>query len=175
MQVTMDSSLVYNEPDEPMWGVMAPEVGSSRYNTLTLKYPNAKMIVGNVTQNGYAWLNTFKSLCAKLPYAWGIHAYTGSATKPIDVQKRIEDTHEAIGGTFWITEWADIHGIVDHDNQMMDWLNSTGWIERWAYFTNRASGQESWWIPGWKPQLWNMDGAITEVGEWWEESIIRSK
>jgi hypothetical protein len=163
--------LAFNEPDDSSQANLSVDRAAYLYGQLVQMYPAARIVLGNTTQNGIGWLRSLRDKISVQPYAWGIHAYTGSATEPWYVQGKIEAVHAELGGSLWITEWADIHGVIEHDQSMFDWLNSTEWIERWAYFTNRASGQESWWIPGWKPQLWNMDGTITEVGDWWKSVI----
>lgn len=166
--------IVFNEPDVDFIysGYIIPTDAAVRYNALATKYPNAKMIVGNTTHFGVNWLREFKGLCNKLPYAWGIHMYSDNVIFfPKDLINQMEYTHNEIGGTFWFTEWADAYGIVEHDQILLDWLNATAWVEKWAYFTNRSYGNEAWWLRGWKPQLWTMDGILTDVGQWWLENI----
>ena len=42
------------------------------------------------------------------------------------------------------------------------------WIERWAYFTNRAKGDEPWYPESWTVQLFDWDtGEPTDIGRWY--------
>ena len=158
--------MVFNEPDNmpPFGSGITPKVAADKYNLLRLSYPNAKLEVGNVTLDGLHWLIDFKALISSPPDAWGMHAYFMQST--LDAENKLTNAHNVLGGQFWITEWADISGNVASNDTFREWLDKQSWIDRWAYFTNRATRDESWWPKNWKTQLWNMDGMITNIGTW---------
>ena len=75
-----------------------------------------------------------------LPKYWGIHVYiSGTADEWMGfVEHQINDLHGHIGGTFWVTEFAEINGNIDTDKALVNFFRHTDYIARWAYFTNRS-------------------------------------
>jgi hypothetical protein len=163
--------LLFNEPDRPEQSNITPENGVAIYKQFKLKYPYAKWVVGNVW---YAqWLYTFRDLCAadpecEVPTIWGLHAYVGYIEYLPKITKYLEDAHNNLGGIFWITEFAGVFGDIRIDEGLVRFFESHNWIERWAYFTNRAQETETWYPSGWDVQLydWNT-GELTKIGNWY--------
>jgi hypothetical protein len=54
----------------------------------------------------------------------------------------VDTAHGYFGGTYWVTEFADTIGEVANDKILVDHFRSHSWIQRWAYFTNRAQGNK---------------------------------
>jgi hypothetical protein len=158
--------LVFNEPElvSPAGSNISVAKAIIEYTALREAYPLARMCVGNISQSGLAWLQSFGQSCQSIPDAWGIHAYTSDQTNTDVAVKFIEDTHSLLGGNYWVTEWADLNGNVSRNETMRQYLNSIPWIDRWAYYTNRG---DSWYPSNWKTELFYQDGSPTEVGEWW--------
>ena len=172
--------LLFNEPENPAQCNISPQTGIDRYRTLVEKYPNAKWVVGNSIfwGNWSNWLYQFRDLCVsdglQLPYAWGVHIYIrGSSSTWIPyIRDAMNRLHDGLGGTFWITEFAEINGNINTDDAMVRYFESEPWIERYAYFTNRAKGDEPWYPVGWNVQLFDWDtGVATQIGNWYANGL----
>ena len=178
--------LVFNEPDKINQDNLYPEEAVQIYIALKMAMPNAKMIVGNTTAiTGIDWLMQFYYLCKSnincvMPELWGFHGYLEGFIDSQELIARINYIHSKIGGKFWITEWANTNGFSEvsilEANSMVSFLNSTPWIERWAWFTNRIKGDEpssSWptyWNPCW---LWDYNtGELTNWGAWFFSEVL---
>ena len=165
--------IVFNEPNglPPGGWPLSPEEAAVKYDNLVSSYPYAKMIPGNVNQDGLQWLLGFKGLIKTQPHAWGFHGYPHGEDSVDYIIGKFEEAHDAVGGKFWITEWASIEGNPQVNTAMYEYLNSSAWIERWAYYTNRLSPEQTLALPGWNVSLYNSDGSPTEVGKWWLSRI----
>lgn len=175
--------LLFNEPENPAQCNITPEVGLSRYEILLAKYPNAKWVVGNSIFWGTwnDWLYSFRDLCTAqdvpLPYAWGVHIYVYSSPEknmPF-IQQEMGQLHQDFSQPFWVTEFAEVKGNVFMDDAMVRYFQSQPWIERYAYFTNRAQGDEAWYPYGWKVQLSDYaTGELTAIGKWYRDGLHRT-
>jgi len=165
--------LLFNEPNniEPYGHPITPENGAQIYIGFVEKYPKAKWVVGNVSVWSWDWLADFRDNCGnyKLPDAWGIHAYIEMFIDLTTTKMLLNAAHNNLGGKFWITEFADTTGNVKNDDRLTDYFYNTSWIERWSYFTNRATGSESWYPKYWnKVQLFDFEtNELTAIGEWY--------
>lgn len=164
--------LFLNEPDRPDQANKTPEEALILYKYFTSKYPDAKMIVGNIF--GIQWNLNFKSLCLAdpqciLPTRWGFHSYYMDMSGVNRIKEIYNQYHPIIGGSWWVTEFANIHGEIYSDNEMLKYFNDTPWIERYAIFCNRAEGNEIWFPKFWHDfQLFDWGtGEITAVGRWY--------
>jgi hypothetical protein len=169
--------LLFNEPDRPEQANITPENGVIIYKEFKLKYPQAKWVVGNVW---YAqWLYTFRDLCVadpscELPAIWGLHMYVGGIDHLPKMLAYIESAYKNLNGTFWITEFASVSGNISVDEGIVRFFESHPWIERWAYFCNRASGTEPWYPKSWNVQLFDWDtGEPTPIGNWYTNGLSR--
>lgn len=164
--------LFLNEPDRPEQANKTPEQAIILYKYYTNKYPNAKLVVGNTF--GVSWNLKFKNLCASdsgciMPSYWGFHSYYLDIYGVRRIINVYNEYHAQIGGIWWITEFANVHGEVYSDNEMVKYFENTPWIEKYAIFCNRAMGTESWFPTSWHDfQLFQWDtGEITPVGKWY--------
>lgn len=173
--------LLFNEPngEVPYGYPINVSDGVSIYAGLIQEYPHAKFVVGNVIFWGSwnDWIVDFKNLCQQqgisVPNYWGLHVYLD--TKGYEdyftsfTINELTALHDQIGGTFWITEFADIHANILMDDRLIQIFESHNWIDRWAYFTNRISGEAGEPIPpGWTCELFNWStGNPTLVGSWY--------
>jgi hypothetical protein len=177
-----DYILLFNEPEVETQCNISPQTGINRYMILQAKYSNAKWVVGNNIFWGswQNWLNLFWDICnitpgCKMPDYWGVHVYISGEAWISYVRSELERLHNKVGGTFWITEFAEITGNINVDNDLVNLFESTLWIDRWAYFTNRAEETE-WWYPAeWNVQLieWGTD-SLTPIGMWFVGNIYRT-
>lgn len=165
--------LVFNEPSnsEPYGCGITPTEGVKRYKALTEKYPSAKYVVGNVSLwDVYydEWLKTFLDSCdgCKRPDALAFHAYIESWIDIKTIKGWASLYRKTFPGyRFWITELADTKGRPEEFSELLSWLDGqSDWLDRYAVFTNRASGSEAWYPKGWNVQLVNPDGELTPLG-----------
>ena len=153
--------LVFSEPDNPGTGghSVDPVVAAQRYANLLVEYPYAKFIVGGVTEANTQWAASFLAGLTQdqYPDRWHLHKYVWAIT---DLQSSIDvitDFHELVSRPLWITETGSPAGSVEALGGAMLWMETTPWIERYAVFTNRIEGDESWW-----PSHWNVDMALID-------------
>jgi hypothetical protein len=170
--------LLFNEPNNfPPYGeTITPQEGATIYLNLRTLYPNAKWIVGNVSAWSLQWLVDFRAACGDnyvAPAAWGIHGYVEAWITTGQLIDWWTEAHDTMGGTFWITEWADTNGNIENDEFLINWFESQNWIERWAYFCNRAKGTEPWYPTDWVVQLFNWGtGEPTKIGNWYINGMV---
>ena len=165
--------LFLNEPDggPPTSNATSVSDAIKRYNTQKAEYPHAKWVVGNIVVLQSDWLKQFHNTCHCSPYAWGAHAYFTNPTEMVKVENWLVNLHQATGGNYWITEWADTSGNVSDDKAFYAWMASQPWIQRAAYYTNRVQGIESWYPSGWNVTLFNWaDNNLTDIGIWFSET-----
>jgi hypothetical protein len=176
--------LLFNEPHnvEPFGNPIEPDEALQVYMTLSEEYPRAKWVVGNIIFWGHwqNWLLSFHDMCSVtpgcyMPEYWGIHVYV-SGNNWIDyIKGELDGLHNYIGGKFWITEFAEVTGNVSMDNAMLELFKRTPYIDRWAYFTNRAHGNEPWYPAGWNVQLFDYaTGEPTSIGDWYAHGLHKS-
>lgn len=175
--------LLFNEPEVETQCNITPQHGIDDYMFLKMKYPAAKFVVGNSIFWGswQYWLNFFWDICNAnkdciIPQYWGIHVYISGNTDWIPyIDAQLTRLHKRLGGTFWITEFAEINGNINTDNALVSLFLHTPWIARWAYFTNRSQATDPWVINGWKVDLfdWNT-GEPTDIGTWYIHGIYKT-
>jgi hypothetical protein len=167
--------LLFNEPDRPDQSNILPEIAIVMYKELKAKYPLAKWVVGNTFYPN--WLYTFKDLCAAdpdciMPEYWGLHAYMGGAEYLPMMRTELTKAHNILGGKIWITEYASVTGDITADEGLRMFFKANKWIERWAYFTNRAQGTEWWYPTGWDVVLKEWEtGNLTRIGDWFYNGL----
>jgi hypothetical protein len=168
--------LVFNEPNqkEPNGCDLPASESIIRYKALVSKYPNAKMIVGNVSawDTVYAgnWLGEFTKTIAdqnlKIPYAYGLHGYIEEWITVLNLENFWEVQHSICGTKIWLTEIGDTFGNLTNFKQMIEWVKSKDWIERYAIFTNRSNDED--WAIGNGVNLidWNTQ-QLTNIGKYY--------
>jgi hypothetical protein len=172
--------LFLNEPENPAQANISVRDAIQLYVNYTAQYPQAKWVIGNSLFWGdwAQWLVDFKALCAVTdgciaPEYWGVHVYmrcgTGyEADCMAFVNGNLTYLHATLGGTFWVTEFAEIKGNLKLDKMMVDYFNRTNWIARYAYFTNKSMPSDPWVQAGWTVDLFDWDtGEMTAIGRWY--------
>jgi hypothetical protein len=161
--------LLFNEPNnpEPYGHPIDPLEAVVIYLQLCDKYSHAKWVVGNVSAWGLDWLCEFYTHCDRPPQAYGMHGYVEGWITPQDLMNWWTEAHDNLGGDFWITEFADSTGNTKNDEALVKYFKANSWIKRWAYFTNRAKGDEPWYPSGWNVQLFDQNGKMTKIGRWY--------
>lgn len=164
-------ALVFSEPDNPGTGghTVDPATAAQRYAQLLNDYPNAKFVVGGVTEANKQWAIDFLAnlMPNQYPERWHIHKYVWTNGNLQSSTEAISEFHALVNTPIWITETGSPAAGLDALSGIMLWMETTPWIERYAVFTNRIEGDESWW-----PSHWNVDmalidyqtGQLTEMG-----------
>ncbi len=174
--------LLFNEPEVETQCNITPAYGLLEYKVLQAKYHHARWVVGNTTFWGgwQYWLNFFYDLCSAdqqciMPEYWGVHVYLSGTPEEWTqyVQAELDHLHERTGGTFWITEFAEVNGNVDTDQVLVTLFRNTAYIDRYAYFTNRSDPQAPWYLEGWRVDLFDWaTGDLTTLGAWYNAGVI---
>ena len=154
--------LVGNEPDsiEPYGHPVTPQDAAEIVEEIENVCPGSRLVVGNVTQDGEAWLTSFlqeyKTATGHV-YAngLGVHCYQWSAGMCVEKLSRLRALYN---GEMWVTEFNDFSGDVAEFNRLLDYIAAT--FTRYAVFTNRQlSG------PGFlHGPIVNDDGTLTPRG-----------
>jgi hypothetical protein len=171
--------LLFNEPNNiaPFGSPILPEEGAVLYQILRNKYPLAKWVIGNVSAWAFDWLVKFDKACGgpdghAIVSAWGMHGYVEAQITAQQLISWWTQAHSILGGTFWITEWADTLGNVKNDDTIVKFFEAQAWIERYAYFTNRAKGDEPWYPKEWNVPLFDWTtGKPTKIGNWFIKGL----
>lgn len=176
--------LLLNEPDDPAQDNMTPEAGAIWWHDAVELNPGRKPVGPNVWR-GTDWLIAWRAAHVRLygvpPQMWalGAHCYRQSATACQDYIGSLVALSQAWGlpGGVWLTEFAFPPCWVGGEERaaaelrtLLDWLDTQPGVQRYAYFTNRMSGDEWWgWGPGCSTALLD-DAGLTAFGRvWWEE------
>ncbi len=151
--------LVFSEPDNPGTGghSVDPAVAAQRYAALLVEYPDARFVMGGVIGDDAEWVDTFLANSPTPPERWHTHVYAYLAGHVPQVIEIIESLHDRVGVPIWVTETGSPAADLEALSGMMVWLEATPWIERYAVFTNRIRGDESWW-----PSHWSVDMALID-------------
>lgn len=173
--------LLFNEPNnpEPYGHPIPPNDAVGIYMTLTNQYPDAKWVVGNVNLFTRRWMWEFWNGCINtegciLPTYLGWHIYVTDDSEAINLHLFLDGIHqyEYPDTVWWITEFADVNGNISNDARIVHEFESRPFIQRWAYFTNRATGAEPWYPIGWKVSLFNWNtGEPTDIGKWYIDGL----
>ncbi len=177
--------LLFNEPNIQGGGsnYMPYDQAVPAYMAFRSQFPNAKIVVGNISLWTPGWYEFFYNLCIATPgciapnYV-GWHEYTDNLQDARNSSLFLDSRHDvqSHGAIMWITEFGDTNGDIYNDTLMVKAFRSKPYIERWAYFTNRAQENEVWWPSMWdNMQLfdWNTD-ALTDQGIWFRQTLYCS-
>jgi len=174
--------LLFNEPNnpEPYGADLDPVDAALKYQEALAYHPNAKFIVGGVSAfcdvvgfYGYDWVVPFlaelDSLEVEHPDTWHIHGYAEAWITSDDLIEWWRKHRQLTGADYWVTECGAPNGSMEDFVKMIEFFKCTGWIKRYAAFTNRLSGDEPWCVPGWEltVPLVHWDGGLTEMGEYY--------
>jgi hypothetical protein len=118
----------------------------------------------------------FTSGCV-MPKYIGWHIYISSVSDAAYIHLFLDGVHnmEFPDTKWWITEFADVNGDVYTDAVLVSEFRKRPWIERWAYFCNRAKGDEPWYPKDWNVKLidW-VSEQPTEIGRWYACSDVHN-
>ena len=143
---------------------------------MVAKYPNAKLVVGGVscwdTVYSGNWLGEFTQAISdqhlKVPYAYGLHGYIEEWIDVLTLENFWEVQYSICNSKIWITEFNSTTGNVTELKQLVEWIKTKDWIERYAVFTNRSNGED--WSIGNGVNLidWNTQ-QLTEIGKYYSQ------
>lgn len=172
--------LFLNEPNsaQPYGAGIGSKEAAYRYSEFVKMYPNAKLVVGNVSAWGAGWfLNFWTELIlmypdTPLPDYYGMHGYVEEWITVSDLESwwsGLPGLAYQITGKYpkeiWITEFADTTGNTENLKVLMDYIESNPYITRYAYFTNRYDPLQPWIPTTWHDfGLWE-NNSISPVGE----------
>jgi len=173
--------LVFNELDRPIW-YYTPHDAAIAWHEIESIYPNRLLIGPAVSHFGLSWLqefhNAYVTLYGREPrwYALAIHCYTNSYdTCRAVVQQTINWADEwGVSGGVWMTEfafnpdWEWGAGDMEDATRFVQWMEEHPRVARYAWFTNRTSGEEEW-AGRWTPLFEYQSGHITDWGVWYSQ------
>lgn len=171
--------LFLNEPDVSIQSNKSPEEAVILYKALIDKFGVNPIIVGGLTAPWQIYLNNswilrFLSGCLRdnlpFPKRWHLHGYV-EPLAGVGVAEIIEwwkKVHNIVQTDIWITEWGDPIGKIENYIILLDFMEKTDWIVRYAPFGVRLTGKESWYPEYWgsppKMNLIDENGNLTELG-----------
>ncbi len=85
------------------------------------------------------------------PAYWHAHAYVNEGTEAVgrlslaDAEETLQELHTKTGGTYWISEYADVTGNAASFCTFTRWMQDQTWIKRYAPFATRVEGSEPWY------------------------------
>ncbi|KZF22398.1 glycoside hydrolase family 128 protein [Xylona heveae TC161] len=128
----------FNEPDQSSQSNLSPSDAASGYKQYMMPFAGkAKLGSPAVTngggQMGLTWLGNFIEACdgCQIDYI-NLHWYGIEAS---DLQSHIETAWKQFNKPIWVTEFAPTSGDTqDFLSQMLPWLDSQDYVERYAYF-----------------------------------------
>jgi len=177
--------LVFNEPfGVPPYGIdISAEEGAQRWLMLLDLYENAKFVVGGVVNASTNWVGEFLSYLEEdeYPEYWHVHHYLYDPDSLEWAIGNIRDFHDFVNAPIWVTEFGSITADQDLTRRFMFFLETTDWIEHYAYFPTRIP-EVSGMTPPWWPSHWNLDmaliewesGEITGMGETFRDFSVKS-
>jgi hypothetical protein len=112
------------------------------------------MVVAGVNQgNGArseAWVKAFRDGLPDYglgkPYGYALHGYRDKNHSVSSIESWWKKIHSWVNLPLWITEYNDTVGNANNLKSMTEWIKQQPWIERFACFTNRSSGEP--WAKG---------------------------
>lgn len=183
----------FSEPNLPWQGNMSPAQGATLWKQIEdaalpagikLVSPSPNQYEpGQADPNGHQWLwkmvDVYKTQNGgQLPHfdalGWNIYKRTPAETQAYLIARRNEALARGYDLPFWVLEYAgqcsnSASGNTGNGaimNTITPWFNETPWIGRYAWFTNRLTGSESF-EPGWQScSLVNPStGFLTSLGQ----------
>jgi len=175
--------LVFNELDQPKW-YHTPHEAAVAWHEIESMFPNRLLIGPAITHAGFVWLrefhDTYVALYGRAPrwYALAIHCYTNSFDSCRHVVQKAIDMADKWGieGGVWVTEFAfglapeqgEETNDMDDATRFIRWMEDHPRVARYAWFTNRTSGEEEW-ANGWTTLFDYNTGEITVWGIWYSQ------
>jgi hypothetical protein len=168
--------LGFNEPDRPEQANIAPEEAATLWRRIEEARPSGVRLISPVTAQGnLKWLRQWRSAYyAKYnayPHvdAWAFHYYGGASGLQNALSAMIAQL-DAWGesGEIWVTEFGRCDDkAVDFMESAISIFKASPRVTRYAWFTNRIRGDESWNQGGTFNQcaLLTMDGQLRPLGQ----------
>lgn len=172
--------LFLNEPNNPApyGSAIGSRLGAQRYADFVATYPNAKLVVGNVSVFATGWfINFWDELKTNypdtpFPIYYGIHGYTEDWINLYWVSSWINGFPDFIYRStgiypkeIWITEFCETTGDTVAFQDLLDLWYSNSYVTRYAYFTNRYDPLQPWIPSTWHDfGLWE-NNSISPMGE----------
>ncbi|KAH9844006.1 glycosyl hydrolase catalytic core-domain-containing protein [Rhodofomes roseus] len=140
--------LGFNEPDYPTQSNMTPSHAASVWRAQIEPLRSQGVLLGSPTPTsapeGKQWLLDWLGACnggCTVDFV-ALHWYDINSTAFIEY---LEDFHDTFQKPLWITEWAcqnfnladeqcSLQNIVDFMNATQSFMDSTEWVERYAWF-----------------------------------------
>ncbi len=163
--------LVFNEPNnpEPFGCDITPQEAVARFQRLRKALPQAKMVIGGVSIWAIEWLKSFleeyKLSGGEVPdiEALAVHAYIEEWITVDIVRAFMLKTRSFTSLPVWVTEMGSCDGLPETMDSLITMISGLKWVERYAAYTNRQSGHESWAICD-GVVLFSWDGYLTPAG-----------
>ena len=153
--------LVFNEPNVSVQDNLTVDQAVVEYDKIRNYYPNAKLVVGNVSIFATKWLKDF---CARRQIERvGIHCYEEYYINSAYISDKLDDLYSTINLPMWVTEFNNIYPDTDKFGRLLDTITSKSYVERVAPFTNRQAGTEWWELPN--CDLVDKTGTLTTKGQ----------
>ena len=168
--------MVFNEPENPEQSNLTASEAVVIYGEFIQRYPQARVILGNVGLWGPVWILNFQVLLEEAglprPAGWGLHGYVEpgiTAEQVIAFWAWFRATIVRPGEQLWVTELATVYGLPGELGRLISWASQNA--DRYAVFTNRVD-DSAWWYPAnWPhpPRLALVDGGglLTPLGEYY--------
>jgi len=140
--------LGFNEPQQPGQSNMTPAEGASLWKAQIQPLKSRGILLGSPAPSsapsGKQWLLDFLTECdggCTLDFI-AMHWYDINSTAFIEY---VEDFHQTFQLPVWVTEWAcqnnnvadeqcDLQDVVNFMNATQGFMDSTSWVERYAWF-----------------------------------------
>jgi len=137
--------LTFNEPDLGSQANTIPSVAAAGYQTFVQPLAGKVRISGPAVTNGgegalpymgLGWMDAFNSICTGCTMDFqAIHWYNNATAD--EFKAYMTQAHQRSGKNLWITEFmlqdSEAAQIAFLQN-VMPWMDSQDWIERYAYF-----------------------------------------
>jgi hypothetical protein len=165
--------LVFNEPS--IEGI-PPDEGAQRYLMLRDLYEDAKFVVGGAVEANTEWAIEFLGYLEddEYPERWHVHHYFANSIEQAVAD--IRSFHELVDRPLWVTEFGSTNGNETATSSFMLFMETTAWIEYYAYFPTRmlqaSAGGFDWFPPHWLPEMALIDwhsGELMPMGEMYRD------
>lgn len=170
--------LVFNELDRPRW-YHTPFEAARAWRIIEGVFPDRLLVGPGISHLGLPWLrefhDTYESLYGREPRweALAVHCYVDSYDGCRAVVQQVIDWADEWGaeGGVWVTEFAfglEQSGGMEDATRFVQWMEDHHRIARYAWFTNRTSGEEEW-ADSWTVLFEYGTGDITSWGRWYSQ------
>ncbi|KAJ9634212.1 hypothetical protein H2199_009096 [Coniosporium tulheliwenetii] len=135
--------LAFNEPDRAEQANMSPATAAAAYMTHMQPFAGRARLGSPAVTNGGGslglnWLTSFMSACSSCQVDFvAVHWYD-SVNNVEYFKKHVTNAHTKTGKPVWLTEFGTVDGSdaqkAEFLRQVLPWLDSQDFVERYAYF-----------------------------------------